>query len=130
VTTNAVATFRNAGISLIDVVDDQKVPFPVCVVTPHTLRSWNQVHDGSLPKLTEVLEGTEDEDDNPSLNPPTDDEPHWKWKRLVRPIRQQILQGEIENRVQTESEGAVDTQMGREIGRSISRNWEANWRKE
>jgi hypothetical protein len=68
VTNNVVARFRNAGISLIDVVDDQKIPFPLSVVTLRTMRCCNQVHDRHLQKLTIVLEGTDDEDEEPTVD--------------------------------------------------------------
>jgi hypothetical protein len=57
VMTNVIVTVRNAGISLVNVINDQKVPFPLCIVTPHTMQYYRQIHDRHLQKLTEALEG-------------------------------------------------------------------------
>jgi hypothetical protein len=107
VTVNVVATFRAAGISLIDVVDGRKVPHPLCAVTPYTMRCHHEMFDRNLQELAQKLEELGEEEEDAEFDPSVDggDGPSWDGspravRKVVREIQDLVAQGQIERHLQ------------------------------
>jgi hypothetical protein len=102
--TNVVATFRAAGISLIDVLDGQKILYPLCVVTTYTMRCYHEMFDRDLRELVQELENIDDEEEDTEFDLSSEPSGDSSWdgtpravKKAVREIQDLVCQGPIEN---------------------------------
>jgi hypothetical protein len=96
-TCNVIATFRNAGISLMQRRDERSMStYPVCIVSPVTMRCWHADRKKRLDELTSVLNHDDDNEDLDYEPDPIDE------------TRRQMTQLEIENELQEEVDVMVD----------------------
>jgi hypothetical protein len=118
VTTNVVATFRSTRISLIDVLDGQKIPYPLCVVTAYAMRCYHEMFDRDLRGLVQELENIDDEEEDTEFDLSSEPSGDSSWdgtpravKKAVREIQDLVCQGQIENRLRN---GPKSDQHGQE----------------
>jgi hypothetical protein len=118
VTTTVVATFRNADLTLFDVLDGEKIPYPICGMIPLTMQCCREIATRCLCELRDTIDdGEEDEGSSFGPNPETTAEPpeermDTRLTRVVREVRQWITQERIENELQRRLEIGVDPRGG------------------